>query len=348
MALFGIVPFGEDQLRAMSGDRSRFYLEDEVVEEVQEPSPLSRLGGNVKEGLGMMFTGDATPVGGPDMSDRFPWGAINKGREVAGKGVGLLQRGLQAERDFYTQPRTQSGIGGMITQAEELAPLPEALQPLPPRHESRPASVAEAQARGEKTFWVDGQEKLAVTAEQLASFKDSNAYDPNSGQSALSQWSSAWQPSDVAPAATEAPVRDVREILIEEEGMELTPYSDQGNWVTGVGHTIGRDEEPRDVTEQQAMENLEGDISEAYSAVDRLAEKFDVGEIPSELRDELMMMAFQMGATGLSKFKKMWGAMKNQDWGEMVAQMADSRWAKSQTPERAARTISRVATLMGV
>ena len=90
------------------------------------------------------------------------------------------------------------------------------------------------------------------------------------------------------------------------------------------------------------------DISEAYASVDRLTEKFDVGEIPSELRDELMMMAFQMGATGLSKFKKMWGAMKNQDWGEMVAQMADSRWAKSQTPERAARTIDRVATLMGV
>ena len=107
-------------------------------------------------------------------------------------------------------------------------------------------------------------------------------------------------------------------------------------------------ESASDITESEARKTLESDIQGAYDAVDRLTKKFEVGEIPSELRDELMMMAFQMGATGLSKFKKMWAAMKNQDWGEMVAQMADSRWAKSQTPERAARTIDRVTTLMGV
>ena len=334
MAFFGVIPFGPEQLERMTGvqDRKGFYLEDEV-EEIQEPSPLSRLGGNVKEGLGMMFTGDATPVGGPDMSDQFPWGAINKGREVAGKGVGLLQRGLQAERDFLFEPRTQSGIGGMITQAENV---------------SRPTSVAEAQAAGQKTFWVGDKEKLAVTAEQLASFKASNAYDPTSGQSALSQWSSAWGSPDLAPDAPQAPVRDVRDILIEEEGLELTPYSDAGKTAIGVGHQLREGEEARDITEVEARETLESDIEEAYASVDRLAEKFDIDVLQPELRDELMMMAFQMGATGLSKFKKMWAGIRNQDWNEVVAQMADSRWAKSQTPERAARTINRVATLLGV
>lgn len=374
MAFFGVIPFGPEQLERMTGvqDRKGFYLEDEV-EEVQEPSwlqtagdRLGRLGRNTAEGLGMMFGGDATAMGGPDMSNQFPynvWGShVNAGggmsdsqgniydtevvrgtwQDTGASGTqltsalgGVLKRGLQAERDFYTKPRTQSGIGGLITQAENV---------------SRPTSVAEAQARGEKTFWVNGQEKLAVTAEQLAAFKASNAYDPNSGQSALSQWSAAWQSPDVAPDAPEAPRRDVRDILIEEEGMKLTPYDDPGGGrrTVGVGHQLGAGEEARDISEIEAMENLETDISKAYDAVDRLAEKFDVGEIPSELRDELMMMAFQMGATGLSKFKKMWAAMKNQDWGEMVAQMADSRWAKSQTPERAARTIDRVATLMGV
>jgi lysozyme len=334
MAFFGVIPFGPEQLERMTGvqDRKGFYLEDEV-EEIQEPSPLSRLGGNVKEGLGMMFTGDATPVGGPDMSDQFPWGAINKGREVAGKGVGLLQRGLQAERDFLFEPRTQSGIGGMITQAENV---------------SRPTSVAEAQARGEKTFWVGDKEKLAVTAEQLADFKASAAYDPTSGQNALSQWSAAWGSPDLAPDAPQAPVRDVRDILIEEEGLELTPYSDAGKTAIGVGHQLREGEEARDITEAEARETLESDIEEAYASVDRLAEKFDIDVLQPELRDELMMMAFQMGATGLSKFKKMWAGIRNQDWNEVVAQMADSRWAKSQTPERAARTINRVATLLGV
>ena len=345
MAFFGVIPFGPEQLERMTGvqDRKGFYLEDEV-EEIQEPSPLSRLGGNVKEGLGMMFTGDATPVGGPDMSDQFPWGAINKGREVAGKGVGLLQRGLQAERDFLFEPRTQSGIGGMITQAENISRQGMDQHRAPPK----PTSVAEAQARGEKTFWVGDKEKLAVTAEQLADFKASAAYDPNSGQSALSQWSAAWGSPDLAPDAPQAPVRDVRDILIEEEGLELTPYSDAGKTAIGVGHQLREGEEARDITEVEARETLESDIEEAYASVDRLAEKFDIDVLQPELRDELMMMAFQMGATGLSKFKKMWAGIRNQDWNEVVAQMADSRWAKSQTPERAARTINRVATLMGV
>jgi|TARA_Y100000310_G_scaffold211031_1_gene211760 lysozyme len=324
MALFGITPFNEKQLRGMSGvhDRRDFYLEDDV-EEVEEPSPISRLGSNVKD--------------------------------VVGKGAGLLSRGLSEQKDYYkglankgadflTQPRTESGI---ITQADEL--IGASGGPLP-RQEAKPTSVKEAQARGQKTFWVGDQEKLAVTAEQLADFKASGAYDPNSGRSALSQWSEAWSAPEVATDAPQAPRRGVREILIEEEGFEIKPYTDPGGGrrAVGVGHTLAAGEEERDITEAEARETLETDISKAYNSVDRLMEKFDVGEIPAELRDELMMMAFQMGATGLSKFKKMWAAMKNQDWGEMVEQMGDSRWAKSQTPARATRTINRVKELFGV
>lgn len=362
MAFFGVIPFGPEQLERMTGvqDRKGFYLEDEV-EEVQEPSwlqtagdRLGRLGRNTAEGLGMMFGGDATAMGGPDMSNQFPynvWGShVNAGGGMSDSQGNIYDtevvRGTWQDTGASGTQLTSKPTG-LISQADELVGASSGpLHRAPPK----PTSVAEAQARGEKTFWVNGQEKLAVTAEQLAAFKASNAYDPNSGQSALSQWSAAWQSPDVAPDAPEAPRRDVRDILIEEEGMKLTPYDDPGGGrrTVGVGHQLGAGEEARDISEIEAMENLETDISKAYDAVDRLAEKFDVGEIPSELRDELMMMAFQMGATGLSKFKKMWAAMKNQDWGEMVAQMADSRWAKSQTPERAARTIDRVATLMGV
>jgi lysozyme len=383
MAFFGIIPFGEDQLRGMSGDRSRFYLEDEV-EEVQDPSwlqtgvdRLGRLGRNTAEGLGMMFGGDATAIGGPDRSNQFPFNVWNpKGHVGAGGGMADAQGNIiptDAVRGNWpmtgesgTQIKPQLGTGfnpldaagappsevGLITQSEnrlfpgDFGQRGDNVLYGP----AKPTSVAEAQAAGQKTFWSGDQEKLAVTAEQLADFKASEAYDAASGQSALSQWSQAWDSTGVFPEAPQAQRRGVREILIEEEGLKLTPYDDPGGGrrTVGVGHQLGVGEEERDVSDIEAMETLDTDISEAYDAVDRLSEKFDVGEIPSELRDELMMMAFQMGATGLSKFKKMWAAMKNQDWGEMVAQMADSRWAKSQTPERAARTIDRVATLMGV
>ena len=345
MAFFGVIPFGPEQLERMTGvqDRKGFYLEDEV-EEVREPTnnPFQDAMYNATSYPGGGYTGYQQGVGNVDFlegqqTSNVPVAEGLSLGERVGAGAkalgGVLKRGLQAERDFYTKPRTQSGIGGLITQAENV---------------SRPTSVAEAQAAGQKTFWVGDKEKLAVTAEQLADFKASNVYDPTSGQSALSQWSAAWGSPDLAPDAPQAPVRDVRDILIEEEGLELTPYSDAGKTAIGVGHQLREGEEARDITEVEARETLESDIEEAYASVDRLAEKFDIDVLQPELRDELMMMAFQMGATGLSKFKKMWAGIRNQDWNEVVAQMADSRWAKSQTPERAARTINRVATLLGV
>ena len=351
MALLMPVPFDEEQFNMITGanDRSNFYLEDDV-EEVQDPSwlqtagdRLGRLGRNTAEGLGMMFGGDATAMGGPDMSNQFPynvWGShVNAGGGMSDSQGNIYD--TEAVRGTW-QDTGASGTqltskpAGLITKAETAPP---------------PASVAEAQARGEKTFWSNGQEKLAVTAEQLQAFKNSDAYDPTSGKNALSQWSEAWAPTSVetvSETVEASPRRDVREILIEEEGLELTPYSDVGKTAIGVGHQLREGEEARDITEAEARETLESDIEEAYASVDRLAEKFDIDGLQPELRDELMMMAFQMGATGLSKFKKMWAGIRNQDWNEVVVQMADSRWAKSQTPERAARTINRVATLLGV
>ena len=95
MAFFGVIPFGPEQLERMTGvqDRKGFYLEDDV-EEVQDPSwlqtagdRLGRLGSNTAEGLGMMFGGDATAIGGPDMSNQFPFNVWNpKGHVDAGGG----------------------------------------------------------------------------------------------------------------------------------------------------------------------------------------------------------------------------------------------------------------------
>ena len=47
-------------------------------------------------------------------------------------------------------------------------------------------------------------------------------------------------------------------------------------------------------------------------------------------------MVFQLGPTGVSKFKKMWVALKNNppNYKEAAVQMLDSRWAK-QTKNRA-------------
>ena len=56
--------------------------------------------------------------------------------------------------------------------------------------------------------------------------------------------------------------------------------------------------------------------------------------LPSDCKDVLMEMCYQLGVTGVSKFKKALKAMEDGDWEKAADEMLDSKWAK-QTPNRA-------------
>ena len=56
--------------------------------------------------------------------------------------------------------------------------------------------------------------------------------------------------------------------------------------------------------------------------------------LPSECKSVLMEMCYQLGVTGVSKFKKALKAMEDGDWEKAADEMLDSKWAK-QTPGRA-------------
>ena len=56
--------------------------------------------------------------------------------------------------------------------------------------------------------------------------------------------------------------------------------------------------------------------------------------LPSECKSVLMEMCYQLGVTGVSKFKKALKAMESGDWEKAADEMLDSKWAK-QTPNRA-------------
>lgn len=67
-------------------------------------------------------------------------------------------------------------------------------------------------------------------------------------------------------------------------------------------------------------------------------------EIEDEAWDILHNMGYQLGITGLLKFKKMIKALKVQDYNEASIEMLDSKWAK-QTPTRAVRLSTRMRNL---
>jgi len=56
--------------------------------------------------------------------------------------------------------------------------------------------------------------------------------------------------------------------------------------------------------------------------------------LPQEKQFVLFEMAYQLGVSGLLKFKKMWKSIESKDFKEASVEMLDSRWAK-QTPNRA-------------
>ena len=55
-------------------------------------------------------------------------------------------------------------------------------------------------------------------------------------------------------------------------------------------------------------------------------------------------MVFQLGKTGVSKFKNMWKALSALEYSTAASEMLDSRWAK-QTPNRAQAMSAQMASL---
>ena len=87
-----------------------------------------------------------------------------------------------------------------------------------------------------------------------------------------------------------------------------------------------------DVTKEQALEWLKEDL---YNLQVLLCQKYDWFILsPQEVQDIVMNMAYQLGPTAFSKFKKTIYLLAHKDYKAASTEMLDSLWAK-QTPERA-------------
>ena len=67
-------------------------------------------------------------------------------------------------------------------------------------------------------------------------------------------------------------------------------------------------------------------------------------DLPPMIQGILIEMSFQLGFAGTNLFRKMLGAMKVKDWKEASNQMLDSKWARSDSPQRAKRLADIVAS----
>lgn len=117
------------------------------------------------------------------------------------------------------------------------------------------------------------------------------------------------------------------------EGLVLHAYKDSLGYLTiGYGRLIDKAKHGG-INEAEAEYLLQNDVSSVLSVLHRNITFFDSLCVPRQA--VLMNMAFQMGITGLLKFKKTLTLIEMGDYDAAADNMLKSLWAK-QTSNRAA------------
>ena len=135
-----------------------------------------------------------------------------------------------------------------------------------------------------------------------------------------------------------------RERCLRHEGRRVrngrhVAYQDHlGHWTIGFGHLCRKNEFPDGLSEAEAEWLFRHDWQSCRQAVFRLMDANDVilkpeGHPASVRFGVLTEMAFQLGAGGLKKFRRMWRALSKDDYPAAAAEMLDSKWRKD-TPNR--------------
>lgn len=123
----------------------------------------------------------------------------------------------------------------------------------------------------------------------------------------------------------------------DHEGYRNKVYLDTLNKRTvGVGHLCVEDfwEDDKEYEENFLMTILEKDLETAIKGSKELMEEHECSDIDDLAKEIIVEMIFQLGKTGVSKFRNMWKALSELNYIGASFEMLDSKWAK-QTPNRA-------------
>ena len=121
-------------------------------------------------------------------------------------------------------------------------------------------------------------------------------------------------------------------------------YSDSLGFATiGYGHLVlPTDNFVEGVTypKEQLEVLFDKDFQIALTSANELVDGLDLNHIAKGV---IVEMCFQLGKPRVMKFKKMWAALRNNDFEEAANQMIDSAWHKQTT----SRCESLAATMRG-
>jgi lysozyme len=126
----------------------------------------------------------------------------------------------------------------------------------------------------------------------------------------------------------------IQELLLKEEGFVPHAYQDHlGYWTIGIGRLIDKRRGGK-ISLDEAKFLLQNDIDDKEVDLDETLPWWR--DLDETRRTVLLSMAFQLGISGLLKFKKTLSAIRSQEWREAGIRMRRSLWYR-QTPARAER-----------
>jgi lysozyme len=112
------------------------------------------------------------------------------------------------------------------------------------------------------------------------------------------------------------------EILRQDEGYELKPYTDSVGKITiGIGHNLT----DRGISHGMVLELASDDILEAYEFTRMMFPSLDQYSDPR--KQALISMMFNLGPTKFKQFEQMAHAIKAGEWDTAAKNALDSRWA---------------------
>ena len=121
------------------------------------------------------------------------------------------------------------------------------------------------------------------------------------------------------------------------EGFRNKIYQDTEGFDTiGWGHKVVPADNfiaDKEYTEEELQAVFDKDLSRAIAQAKQLMSQNNIDDLPETAQHVLSEMCFQLGQSGVSKFKNMWKALQEANFIGASFEMLDSRWNK-QTPNR--------------
>lgn len=124
--------------------------------------------------------------------------------------------------------------------------------------------------------------------------------------------------------------RELMARLRAAEGFRGTVYKDSLGFDTiGVGTLLPLTEDEAMLLAACRAGDAKPELAAALNAIG-----VSIAQMPDDLAQALVDMAFQLGVPKAMGFKRMWAAITNEQWNEAADEAMASRWAR-QTPKRA-------------